>query len=70
MRNVQIRIYQALGYLAKDQKGQDLIEYALLAASIAVAVAATFPQTIAPSVSQIFSRIVSSFTATHNVGGS
>ncbi|BDC51982.1 hypothetical protein F183_A42970 [Bryobacterales bacterium F-183] len=68
MKKLQIQLYKALGYLAVDKKGQDLIEYALLAASIAVAVAATFPQTIAPAVSQIFSRIVSSFTASQNVG--
>lgn len=68
MKKLQIRLYQTLGYLASDKKGQDLIEYALLAASIAVAVAATFPQTIAPAVSQIFSRVVSSFTASQNVG--
>ncbi|MBS1834048.1 MAG: Flp family type IVb pilin [Acidobacteria bacterium] len=68
MKKLQIRMYQALGYLARDTKGQDLIEYALLAASIAVAVAATFPQTIAPAVSSIFSRIISSFTASQNIG--
>jgi len=52
----------------RDESGQDLVEYALMVAMIAVAIAATFPSTIAPSVSQIFSRLQSSFTATHNVG--
>ena len=54
--------------LLRDESGQDLVEYALMVAMIAVAIAATFPSTIAPSVSQIFSRLQSSFTATHNVG--
>jgi Flp pilus assembly pilin Flp len=36
--------------------GQDLIEYALLAAFIAVAAGAIFPTTIAPSVSMMFSK--------------
>jgi Flp pilus assembly pilin Flp len=46
--------------LYQDQSGQDLIEYALLAAFIAVAVAAIFPQTIAPNICQIFSKVNSS----------
>jgi Flp pilus assembly pilin Flp len=54
--------------LIQDETGQDLVEYALMVAMIAVAVAATFPSTIAPSISNIFSRIQSSFTASNNVG--
>jgi Flp pilus assembly pilin Flp len=57
-----------LNRLVRDEQGQDLIEYALLVASIAVAIGATFPATIAPSVSSIFSKIISSFTASHNIG--
>lgn len=41
------------------QEGQDLIEYALLAATLAVVVAGFLPPTIMPSVSTIFSKIVS-----------
>jgi Flp pilus assembly pilin Flp len=45
--------------LWKDTHGQDLIEYSLLAAFIAVAGVATFPP-VANSVSTIFSKITSS----------
>ena len=41
--------------------GQDMIEYALLAAAIAVIVAGFLPPAIMPSVSTIFSKITSSF---------
>jgi Flp pilus assembly pilin Flp len=43
----------------KDTHGQDLIEYALLAAFIAVAGVATFPP-VASNISTIFSKITSS----------
>jgi Flp pilus assembly pilin Flp len=46
--------------LFRDQRGQDMIEYALLAAAIAIIVAGFLPPTIMPSVSTIFSRITSS----------
>ena len=54
--------------LMRDESGQDLIEYALMVAMIAVAVAATFPSTIAPSISSVFSRIQSSFVQSNNFG--
>lgn len=46
--------------LCKDQRGQDLIEYALLAATIAIVVAGFLPPTVMPSVSTIFSKLTSS----------
>jgi len=46
-----------------DIRGQDMIEYALLAASIAVVVAGFLPPQIMPAVSTIFSKIVSGFNA-------
>jgi Flp pilus assembly pilin Flp len=46
--------------LAGDESGQDLIEYALMAATIAVAVGAIFPTSIAPNISTIFSKVSSS----------
>jgi Flp pilus assembly pilin Flp len=46
-----------------DDRGQDMIEYALLAASIAVVVAGFLPPAIMPSISSIFSKLVSSFNA-------
>jgi Flp pilus assembly pilin Flp len=46
--------------LLRDQRGQDIIEYALLAATIAVVVAGFLPPAIMPAVSTIFSKITSS----------
>jgi len=43
-----------------DQRGQDLIEYALLVAAIAIIVAGFLPPSVMPSVSTIFSKITSS----------
>jgi Flp pilus assembly pilin Flp len=49
-----------LSRILRDETGQDLIEYALMAATIAVATAAIFPQSIAPNISAIFSKVNSS----------
>jgi Flp pilus assembly pilin Flp len=49
--------------LLLDQRGQDMIEYALLAASIAVVVAGFLPPAIMPAISTIFSKVVSGFNA-------
>jgi Flp pilus assembly pilin Flp len=46
--------------LWKDQRGQDFIEYALLAAALVIVVAGFLPPTVMPSVSTIFSKITSS----------
>jgi pilus assembly protein Flp/PilA len=42
----------------KDTRGQDLIEYALMAGFVAVAAGAIMPQ-VATSISTIFSKIAS-----------
>ena len=42
----------------KDQKGQDLIEYALMAGFVAVAAGAIMPG-VATSISTIFSKVAS-----------
>ena len=49
--------------LRNDGDGQDMIEYALLAAAIAVIVAGFLPPAIMPSVSTIFSKVISGFNA-------
>ncbi len=49
----------ALLSLWSDQRGQDMIEYALLAATIAVIVAGFLPPAVMPAVSTIFSKITS-----------
>jgi Flp pilus assembly pilin Flp len=46
-----------------NNRGQDMIEYALLAASVAVVVAGFLPPAIMPSISSIFSKLTSSFNA-------
>jgi Flp pilus assembly pilin Flp len=53
MRNLllQLRIW-------KDRRGQDLIEYALMAGFVAVAAGAIMPG-VATSLSQIFSKVAS-----------
>ncbi len=40
-----------------DCRGQDLIEYSLMAGFVAVAVATFFPPAIAPAISVVFSKI-------------
>ena len=49
----------------KDQHGQDLIEYALMAGSVAVAAGAVMPG-VATSISQIFSKVASVLSSADN----
>jgi Flp pilus assembly pilin Flp len=58
-----IKVYQTVRRVWRDTGAQDMIEYALLAAAVAVTVAGFLPTTLMPAVSTIFSKIVSSFTA-------
>lgn len=46
----------------RDKRGQDLIEYALMAGFVAVAAGALMPN-VASSISTIFSKITSVMTA-------
>ncbi len=48
-----------LDRIASDDRGQDLVEYALLMGFMVIAVWAFFPTQVVPSISNIFSRIVS-----------
>jgi Flp pilus assembly pilin Flp len=52
-------LYRVAIRLQNDLRGQDLIEYALMAGFVAVAGGAVFPTTIMPGVSTIFSSIQS-----------
>jgi Flp pilus assembly pilin Flp len=56
-----IRISKALFRLIRDRKGQDMVEYALLAGFIAVSAGALLPG-VSDSVSTIFSRMNSVLT--------
>jgi pilus assembly protein Flp/PilA len=51
----------------KDTRGQDLIEYALMAGFVAVAAGAIMPG-VASSISTIFSKISSVMSAAANTG--
>lgn len=68
---MQTNTYQlAAGHLLRvwrDRQAQDLIEYALLAAFLTVAVAAIFPMDIAPNISAVFSKLVVVFGLTPNI---
>lgn len=61
------RIKNLLIQIIKDNKGQDLIEYALMAGFVAVAAGAIMPG-VSTSISTIFSKIASSMTAAANQG--
>jgi Flp pilus assembly pilin Flp len=57
------RLYIAAHTLWSDLRAQDMIEYSLLAAAMAVIVAGFLPPSIMPSISTIFSKIISGFNA-------
>lgn len=52
------RLQQLIVRFVQDRKGQDMVEYALLAGFIAVAAGALLPN-ISDSISTIFSRMAS-----------
>ncbi len=58
------RLYYLLLRVAiwKDTRGQDLIEYALMAGFVAVAAGAIMPG-VSTSISKIFSKVASTMTA-------
>jgi len=62
MKNLVLRMK-----IWKDTKGQDLIEYALMAGFVAVAAGAIMPG-VATSISTIFSKIASVMTSAANQG--
>jgi pilus assembly protein Flp/PilA len=53
--------------LLKDTKGQDLIEYALMAGFVAVAAGAIMPG-VSTNISQIFSKVASSMGSAASQG--
>jgi pilus assembly protein Flp/PilA len=53
--------------LVKDTRGQDLIEYALMAGFVAVAAGAIMPG-VSENISQIFSKISSSMASAASQG--
>ncbi len=65
MKNVMKLVWQLR--IWKDTRGQDLIEYALMAGFVAVAAGAIMPN-VATSISTIFSKVGSVMTASSNSG--
>lgn len=62
MKNLVLRMK-----IWKDTRGQDLIEYALMAGFVAVAAGAVMPG-VADSISTIFSKVSSVITDASNQG--
>jgi Flp pilus assembly pilin Flp len=60
-KNDMKRILQRVS-IWRDLRGQDLIEYALMAGFVAVAAGAAFPP-VADSISEIFSKVQSVMSA-------
>jgi Flp pilus assembly pilin Flp len=58
-----VKRYHQAFRIWRDTRGQDMIEYALLAAAVAVTVAGFLPTTLMPAVSTIFSKVISSYNA-------
>jgi Flp pilus assembly pilin Flp len=52
------RAKTTVGRVRRDRRGQDLVEYSLAVAFVAVAASAFFPPSIAPAISSIWNRIV------------
>jgi Flp pilus assembly pilin Flp len=50
-------LYNTVQNIWTNTRGQDLIEYALIAGFVAVAAGAIFPSTLMPDVSMIFSKL-------------
>ena len=62
MKNLLMKIQ-----ILKDRKGQDLIEYALMAGFVAVAAGAIMPG-VADSISTIFSKVASVMASSSTQG--
>ena len=62
MKNLMLKLQ-----ILKDTKGQDLIEYALMAGFVAVAAGAIMPG-VSTNISQIFSKISSSMGSAASQG--
>ncbi|MEO8026188.1 MAG: Flp family type IVb pilin [Bryobacteraceae bacterium] len=60
---VWANVFSLILRFRNNEEGQDLIEYALISATIAVVVAGFLPITLMPAVSSIFSKIASSVAA-------
>ena len=57
-------VYRWVRRFRADQRGQDLVEYALMAALVVVAVTSGLAPWIAPTLSQVFSKVGSVLSGT------
>jgi Flp pilus assembly pilin Flp len=64
LRNDMKKILQQAG-IWRDRRGQDLIEYALMAGFVAVAAGAAFPP-VADTISEVFSKVQSVMSSANN----
>jgi pilus assembly protein Flp/PilA len=62
------KAYNAVFRMWRDTRGQDLLEYALIAGFVAVAAGAIFPTTLMPDVSKIFSKLADLFVQAASQG--
>ena len=65
---MKVFLYTVAHKLRNDTRGQDFVEYALIAAFVAVAGGAIFPTTLMPGVSTIFSKLDNYFSLAANQG--
>ena len=56
-----MKINQLVNMILRDESGQDLIEYALMAGFVAVAAGAIMPN-VSSQITRIFSRVLSQLT--------
>jgi Flp pilus assembly pilin Flp len=65
--NLQNKVVQpcrhALLRIVADRSGQDMIEYALLTAAVAVIAAAAIPTSVVPIMSRLYSGITAALNA-------
>lgn len=67
MVQLYVRFSQLLSDIREDKRGQDLIEYALMAGFVAVAAGAIMPG-VAASISTIFSKVASTMSQASSQG--
>ena len=65
---MQALFYAVAQKLRNDLRGQDLIEYALIAGFVAVAMGMIFPTTLVPTMMSIFSKVDSTLGSASNSG--
>ena len=68
MKRVYFRIATSGIAIWRDQRGQDFLEYALIAAVLSLTMVAFIPDTLGSAISNMFSGVVSSLQASADTG--